>query len=144
MALGRKRKPMRVIHEDSDTIEFLDEAAMTFMALTVHRLNGALTESGVDDAALRQEVCARFLFEFAYHHDAGWLSQGRQKLFPLVAFAKRQDPKEDENLGEIAEIHVPTPASSWHEYAHGVVSQYFEEAAESVDDISFGSYSEES
>jgi hypothetical protein len=135
---------MRVIHEDSDTTDFLDEAAMTFMALTVHRLNGALTESGVDDAALRQEVCAKFLFEFAYHHDAGWLAKDGQKLFPLVAFARRQDPREDENLGQIAEIHVPTQASSWHEYAHGVESQYFEEAAEGVDDISFGSYNEES
>jgi hypothetical protein len=135
---------MRVIHKDDDTIEFLDEAAMTFMALTVHRLNGALTESGVVDAAVRQEVCANFLFEFAYHHDAGWLAQGGQKLFPLVAFARRHDPKEDENLGEIEEIHVPTSASSWHEYAHGVVSQYFEEASQSVDDITFGSYSEES
>lgn len=134
---------MRVIHNDDDTIEFLDEAAMTFMALTVHRLNSALTECGVDDEALRQEVCAKFLFEFAYHHDAGWLSQGGQKLFPLVAFAKRRDPKDGENLGEIAEIHVPTPATSWHEYAHGVVSQYFEEASQGVDEISFGSYSEE-
>jgi hypothetical protein len=134
---------MRVIHEDNDTIEFLDEAAMTFMALTVHRLNSALIESGVDNVALRQEVCAKFLFEFAYHHDAGWLSQGGQKLFPMVTFAKRRSSKEDENLGGIAEIHVPTPASSWHEYAHGVVSQYFEEAAERVDDISFGSYGDE-
>jgi hypothetical protein len=134
---------MRVIHDDNDTLEFLDESAMTFMALTVHRLNSALIECGVDNAALRQEVCARFLFEFAYHHDAGWLSQGGQKLFPMVIFAKRLNPKEDENLGGIAEIHVPTPASSWHEYAHGVVSQYFEESAEKVDDISFGSYGDE-
>jgi hypothetical protein len=135
---------MHVIHKDEDTVEFLDEAAMTFMALTVHRLNSALTESGVGDAAVRQEVCAKFLFEFAYHHDAGWLSHDGQKLFPLVAFAKRRDPKEDENLGEISDIHVPTQATSWHEYAHGVVSQYFEETSENVDDISFGSYSEES
>ena len=135
---------MRVIHTDDDTINTLDEAAMTFMALTVHRLNRALTESGVDDGAMRQEICAKFLFEFAYHHDAGWMVQGGQKFFPLVTFAKRQDPKDGENLGEIAEIHVPTPATSWHEYAHGVVSRYFDDDAESVDDLSFGSYSEES
>lgn len=134
---------MREVHEDDNTIEFLDEAAMTFMALTVHRLNSALTESGVDDAALRQEVCAKFLFEFAYHHDAGWLIQGGQKLFPLVTFVKRREPKEDENLGKIEDIHVPTLASSWHEYAHGVVSQYFEEDSEGVDEISFGSYGEQ-
>jgi hypothetical protein len=122
----------------------VDEAAMTFMALTVHRLNDALTRSGIDDVVLRKDVCAKFLFDFAYHLDAGWLAQGSQKLFPLVAFAKRLDPSADENLGTISELHVPTQATSWHEYAHGVVSQYFEEAAENVDDISFGSYGEES
>jgi len=135
---------MRVVHEDEDTIEFLDEAAMTFMTLTVHRLNTALVESGVSDAAVRQEVCAKFLFEFAYHHDAGWLSQGETKLYPMVVFAKRRTPKKTENLGAIAEIHVPTQASSWHEYAQGVVSQYFEEASESVEAVSFGSYGDES
>jgi hypothetical protein len=134
---------MRVIHEDNDTVEFVDDAAMTFMALTVHRLNSALQENGVDDSAVRREICSSFLFEVAYHHDAGWISKDGKKLFPLVTFAERKDPEEDENLGEIAVIHVPTQATSWHEYAHGVVSQYFEDDDESVDDISFGSYGEE-
>jgi len=134
---------MHVVHEDEDTLEFVDDAAMSFMALTVHRLNAALTEGGVADTAVRQEICSKFLFEFAYHHDAGWLSKDGKRLFPLVVFAERLDPKEDENLGEIAEIHVPTPASSWHEYANGVVSRYFEDNEEGVDDISFGSYGEE-
>ncbi len=134
---------MRVIHQDDDTVEFVDDAAMSYMALTVHRLNSALTEGGVADAAARQEICARFLFEFAYHHDAGWLSKDGKKLFPLVVFAERRVPKEDENLGEIAEIHVPTQATSWHEYAPGVVSGYFEDDNEAIDGISFGSYGEE-
>jgi hypothetical protein len=134
---------MRVIHEDSDTIEFVDDAAMSFMALTVHRLNTALKEGGVADATVRQEICSSFLFEFAYHHDAGWVRKDGKKLFPIVTFAERRAPKPDENLGEIAEIHVPTQATSWHEYAHGVTSQYFEDDNEGVDGITFGSYSEE-
>jgi len=134
---------MRVIHEDNDTIEFVDDAAMSFMALTVHRLNNALKEGGVADAALRQEICSNFLFNFAYHHDAGWLAKDGKKLFPMVTFAERRDPNQDENLGEIAEIHVPTQATSWHEYANGVTSQYFEDDDEEVDGISFGSYNEE-
>lgn len=134
---------MRVVHEDKDTVEFVDDAAMTFMALTVHRLNAALKEGGVEDAAVRQQICSSFLFEFAYHHDAGWLTKGGEKLFPIVTFGKRRKPKKDENLGAITALHVPTQATSWHEYAHGVTSQYFEDDAESVDGISFGSYGDE-
>ena len=135
---------MRVIHDDSDTVELVDDAAMSFMQLTVHRLNAALKEGGVTDAAVRQEICSSFLFEFAYHHDAGWLKKDGKKFFPMVMFAERRSPGPDENLGEIVEIHVPTQATSWHEYAHGVISQYFEDDDEAVDEIPFGSYGEES
>jgi hypothetical protein len=134
---------MRVIHEDHDTVEFCDDAAMSFMALTVHRLNAALKEGGVEDAAMRQEICAHFLFEFAYHHDAGWIAKDGKRLFPIVTFAERADPKPEENLGVIAELHVPTQATSWHEYVHGVTSQYFEDDEEGVDEIQFGSYNEQ-
>ncbi len=134
---------MKIIHEDIDTVEFVDDAAMSFMTLTVHRLNAALKDGGVTDAAVRQEICSRFLFEFAYHHDAGWLTKDGRKLFPMVAFAERRSPKQGENLGEISEIHVPTQATSWHEYAYGVASRYFEDCNEEVDAITFGSYGEE-
>lgn len=131
---------MKVEHSDSHTIEFVDDAGMAFMALTVHRLNESLKRHGVADAAQRQEICSSFLFEFAYQHDAGWLMQGDRKLFPLLSFAVREKSSPEANLGAITELHVPTPASSWHEYAHGVVSQYFEEDEETVPCLQTGSY----
>lgn len=136
-------KAMRVIHDDDDTVQFVDDAAMSFMALTVHRLNAALQKGGVEDAAMRQEVCSNFLFEFAYHHDAGWLAKDGKQLFPMVVFAERRKPKQGENLGGIEELHVPTQATSWHEYALGVASRYFEDEGEGVGGIRFGSYNEQ-
>jgi hypothetical protein len=134
---------MDIKHTHPHTTDFIDEAAMTFMALTVNRLNRALIENGVSDSEKRQEICGSFLFEFAYRHDAGWQLEQDKKLFPVVCFAERAEPDEDSNLGAITTIHIPTEASSWHEYAFGVVSQYFEDYDESVTNVRTGSYSNE-
>jgi hypothetical protein len=131
---------MLIKHADDHTIAFIDDAAMSFMALTVHRLNQTLQANGVRDTAVRQEICSSFLFDFGYHHEAGWFLERGQKLFPKVCFVERAAPGEDENLGKIQTLHIPTDASSWHEYAHGVVSQYFEEHHEQVKGIRHGSY----
>ena len=134
---------MDVIHDDTDTLELLDNAAMSFMVLTVSRLNTALLENGVTSSDSRKSICAAFLFQFAYQHDAGWLLEGGLKLFPLVAFAERDDARR-QSLGGITKLHVPTLASSWHEYAHGIVSQFFEDDSESTGDLPFGSHNVES
>ncbi len=134
---------MKVVHSDSDTLEFTDEAGMAFMALTVHRLNTALIANGMSSAGARRGVCENFLFEFAYYHDAGWLLHAERRVFPLVALATRAEPGPDANLGKILELHVPTEASSWHEYANGVVSRYFDELHESVESLRSGSYGDE-
>jgi hypothetical protein len=131
---------MKIEHSDSHTVDFLDDAAMSFMALTVHRLNEALKSNGVEAPEVRREICASFLFEFAYQHDAGWLIHQERKLFPMVTFAVRKKASPDENLGAISELHVPTDASSWHEYAHGVVSQYFDDDEETISGVQTGSY----
>ena len=131
---------MKVEHSDSHTIDFLDDVAMAYMALTAHRLNESLKRHGIADAAQRQDICSSFLFEFAYQLDAGWLTHEGRRLFPLVSFAVREKTSPDENLGTIAELHVPTPASSWHEYASGVVSKYFDEDEETVPGVQTGSY----
>lgn len=134
---------MKVVHSDSDTLEFTDEAGMAFMTLTVHRLNTALIANGISSSETRRGVCENFLFEFAYYHDAGWLQHADRRVFPLVALATRTEPAEDANLGKIMELHVPTEASSWHEYANGVVARYFDEHGEGVGDLRSGSYGDE-
>lgn len=134
---------MKVIHTDENTVEFLDEAGMTFMALMVHELNQVLKQNGVGNSGQRQDICSGFLFNFAYNIDAGWFMQEDKKLFPKVCLAERLAPKGDENLGAVSTIHIPTDATSWHEYATGVVSRYFEDDNESVECIRTGSYEDE-
>jgi hypothetical protein len=43
---------MRIEHSDDDTLGFLDEAGMAFMALTAHRLNSVLLDNGIADPAV--------------------------------------------------------------------------------------------
>ena len=131
---------MEVVHDDDNTVEFLDEAGMTYMALLIDGLNSLLKEHGVAEAERMKEICSSLLFHAAYNLDAGWFVQGDTKLFPRVFFAERAVPGPDENLGAISRLHVPTEASSWHEYAHGVASQYFEEDDEEVAGVRTGSY----
>ena len=134
---------MRIEHSDEDTLEFMDAAAMSYMAVVVHKLNSTLIEKGIKEVSQRREICTSFLFDFAYNDDAGWLSHGDQTLFPKVCFAERAAPAQDENLGGIETLHVSTGASSWHEYAIGVVDQYFDEDRESIAGFRTGSYSDE-
>ena len=128
---------MQIEHTDTHTLKVVDYFAMSFMALTVNRLNEALVANGVGDVEVRKKVCTSFLFEFAYHLDAGWLVHDNRKLYPIVSFAERAPIRDEENLGAISRLHVPTDASSWHEYALGVVSQFFDEDQEQVSKIEF-------
>ena len=134
---------MKIVHTDENTCDLLDEAGMAYMALLTHELNATLERNGVKSAARRQEICSEFLFNFAYQLDAGWFVHADLKLFPKVCLAQRTEPGENENLGAIATLHVPTDASSWHEYASGVVSEYFEDDDEAAPQIRTGSYGNE-
>ena len=134
---------IEIKHDDDHTVEVLDEAAMTFMALVTDRLNNTLRENGVNDQATRQEICAQFMFGLSYDLDAGWIQEETTRYFPKVAFLERDRPGDDENLGKVKVVHLPTDASSWHEYAHGVVSDYFEEGESLGAEVRTGSYGNE-
>ena len=69
-----------------------------------------------------------------------WFIEDDKRLYPKVCFAERTAPQEGNHLGEIVRLHIPTNASSWHEYAVGVVDQYFDEFGETVPDVRTGSY----
>ena len=134
---------MKVVHDEKDTLEFTDGAAMDFLALTTHRLNEELKEGGVSKRKVRESICENFMFEFARHIDTGWLEHKSVRVFPIIAFAKRLPALADDNVGPIEVLHVPNSASSLHEYALGVVSQYFEESEENIEDIPAGSQGDE-
>lgn len=133
-----------VKHDDEHTVEVLDEVAMIFMSLVTHRLNAALRENGISSSEARQEICSNFMFGFSYDLDAGWVQADPTRYFPKVCFLERAKPTENENLGAVEVVHVPSGASSWHEYAHGVVSQYFEEGEALGEGVRMGSYENES
>ena len=134
---------MRVEHNDENTEEFTDQAGMSWMLLLVNRINDALVSEGVSERQVRHEICTKVLFGLAYELDAGWFVEGDRKIFPKVCFAERADPTEDQNLGDITCVHIPTDVSSWHEYAVSVVSEYFYDNDEKVSDIRTGSYDRE-
>ena len=134
---------IQIKHDDKHTIGVVDDLAMTFMSLVTHRLNAALQEGGVSDSEARQEICANFIFGLSYDLDAGWFQETQTRYFPKVCFLERLKPTEDENLGAVQVVHVPSEASSWHEYAHGVVSQYFEAGETPAQGVRTGSYENE-
>ena len=134
---------MRIEHDDRNTLEFIDDAAISFMRLMAHRLNESLKKHGVEEAEIRESICYGAVFDMGYAVDAGWLMQGEKKLFPKICFAERSTPASDENLGAIERLHVPTEATSWHEYAAGIITEYFEENDEDIADIRRGSYNHE-
>ncbi len=133
---------IKIKHNDEHTVEVLDDVAMTFMTLATHRLNTVLRNNGISDSGQREEICAQFMFGLSYDLDSGWFQDDETRFFPKVCFLERAKPKEDENLGKVKVIHLPNEASSLHEYAFGVVSDYFE--SESVDSsVRTGSYDRE-
>lgn len=129
MALFGQSGP-KVVHTDDDTESLLDEAGMSFLLLTADDLNKALIESGVADISARRTICENTLFSLAYRFDAGWLVEGRNKLFTKLCFAERGPVGPDSNLGALHTLHVATGAVSMHESVMGVVAQYFEDYEE--------------
>ena len=135
--------PIQIKHDDNHTVEVLDGVGMTMMTLVTHRLNTALLENGISDSAQRQEICSGFLFGFSYQLDAGWFQESDTRYFPKICFLERAKPRGDENLGTVKVVHIPNEATSWHEYAHGVVSDYFDEGESLDPEIRTGSYKRE-
>lgn len=91
----------------------------------------------------RAELCAFFARQFEIEWPGWYGPNGKaDAAADLKDFA---NPAGELPVRVVAldQLHVPTQATSWHEYAHGVGSQYFEEDDEGVDGIPFGSYNEQ-
>lgn len=131
---------MNIEHTDENTVDFVEEAAMTFMMIQTHRLNEALKVRGISDQNSRQDICSDFIFDLAYGVDAGWFIEGGVRLYPKVCMAERAAAGDGGDLGAIQRLHVPTTASLWHEFAASIVDQYFNEYGETLQDVRAGSY----
>lgn len=116
-----------------------EEMAATYQALEVARLNDVLKRYEVPDQA-RREICQAYSFEAGAFLDSGWLRvvEGEGvRLYPTLCFAERPvDPHE--GLGDITTLHAPSPSFSFHEYAGGAISVYFDDRSEAIDDIEHG------
>jgi hypothetical protein len=131
---------IHIHHDDDHTVAVLDEVSMSFMALLTERINRQLRENGIDDPAQREKICGDVMFDLSYQLDAGWFEVEDTRYFPKLCFLERAQPAAGALLGDVEQLHLPTEASSLHEYAFGVVSDYFD-ADESLDPpVKAGSY----
>lgn len=137
---------MEIIHNDDNTVNLTDLLLIDATVIGIDRLNRALIENGVSDTETRKKICETVTFDIAYLVDAGWIEREGKRYFPKVCLAEREVVVEDEatmGLDEIQRLHVPTEASSMHEYALGNVDYYFEELGEELSEIKFGNYDSE-
>jgi hypothetical protein len=115
-------------------------AALAFQAVQVSILNDALKEHGIKDVALRKEICTSFTFFLGDFLDQGWLKTEGVRYFPMICFAE-QFPGWVEEGEDLGTVHV-SDGFDFHEYAHGVVSSYFDDDKEGLGNIEAGGISE--
>lgn len=63
-----------------------DALLATYQTLEVARLNAALQECGVDDAALRRSICETYFFNSGQFLDSGWFEDQGSRVRPNVHF----------------------------------------------------------
>ncbi|HEY7329259.1 MAG TPA: hypothetical protein VH592_16575 [Gemmataceae bacterium] len=119
--------------EQDDSYEVM---AATYQVIEIARLNEVLKRHKIPEHA-RREICTDYFFENGVFLDSGWLKLSGNQVFPTFCFAERPvDP--NEGLGEITKLYIPSQFFSFHEYAHGDIAFYFEDEAESIENIDHG------
>jgi hypothetical protein len=120
-----------VVHDDS-----YEEMAATYQVIEIARLNEVLKKHNVPDD-VRREICTDYFFDSGVFLDSGWIKVEGKQVWPKMCFAERPlDP--EEGLGDITKLYAPSEYFSFHEYAHGDIDSYFQENAESIEDIEHG------
>jgi hypothetical protein len=105
-----------------------EEQAMAYQSLELDRLNEILKNNGIDDKAVRQQICSDYLMDSGYFLDAGWFRHGDIKLYPQLCFAER-----DPETSEITILHAPLDGYDLHDTAYGTINEYFDEGDETID-----------
>jgi len=122
-------KAPKIVRED----EYEDMAA-TYQCLEIARLNEILKKNGIADVVLRRTICREYIFENGSFLDSGWLMSGDQTVWPELCFAARQSKGD----GPVQTLNVTSESFSFHEYAGGDITWYFDEHGESIDEIEHG------
>lgn len=103
------------------------EMGSAYQCFQVATLDAVMQEHGLSDPAVRQKVCASFLFALGHFHDRGWLkpSADAEPVYPLLCFSKRF-LNTDTPIGELGEVYVPSAMFAFHEYAFGNAALLYE------------------
>ena len=121
---------MNIIKDDS-----YEEIAATYQCLEIDRLNEVLKHHGITDVALRRKICKSYIFDSGNFLDGGWFKSGDTTVYPELCFAEREltkDGLQDPHTLYMADFF------SFHEYAGGDISWYFEEHNEDASEIENG------
>jgi hypothetical protein len=112
----------RLVRDDA-----YEELGSTYQCLQVCKLDAALQEHGITDAAVRRNVCESFLFAMGNFHDQGWLktSADAEPVYPLLCFSKRF-LNTDTPVQELGEVFAPSEMFAFHEYAFGNAGLLYE------------------
>lgn len=122
----------RLVRDDA-----YEEMGSTYQCLQIGMLDAALKSEGIDDPAVRQNVCTTFLQSLGILHDQGWLKPepDADRVYPLLCFSRRF-LNTDVPAEELGEVYAPSEFFSFCEYASGNVFHVFEEDPD--DDIETG------
>ncbi len=114
----------------------IDEFGRYFLCIIVEKLDEVLRSSGVATDQ-RRTICSLFADNLATFLDAGWLQSQNEKLWPVLAFAKRAADTPGA-VGEILKLIIQSRESFHSEGgAEGAIARLFDEDKETREWLSF-------
>jgi hypothetical protein len=81
-----------------------DPLTATYQTLELSRLNAALKECGVADAALRRKICETYFFDLGYFLDGCWFKEEGDRFRPGIYFEEI-----NENDQPTGRVYLPDP-----------------------------------
>lgn len=102
-----------------------EQMGAAYQCVQVALLDEALRDNGIEDPKLREKICGSFIFELGIFHDQRWFKPADEAMRPLLCFTAISLEVEP-NVESLGTIYAPSSGFSFHEYAFGNVSIYFE------------------
>ena len=114
-----------------------EEMAATLQCIQIKMLNDVLRQHGIIKTELREKICGDFTFALGDFIDRNWFETEGRRLFPLICFTETflDSDTDPANLGN---VYLPSTMFSFHEYAFGNISYFFEEHGENIPDLDTG------
>ena len=116
-----------------------EEMASNYQCLQIDALNSTLTENGIDDVALRRNICEQFTFAIGNFHDQYWFDSDGQRVCPILCFSPRF-LNTDTDVTQLGDVYAPSEMFAFHEYAFGNNAWYFDEHDEDASEIQHGPF----